>query len=404
MELYYTEKELITVEELKKRWHINTEELAKTVVENSLTIFCSRYARAQKNCIFFVGFEIQYEKSIDGVFECIENFTDGYKIIKNKEGNSESVDIFLLFPDVKKYERDKPFLLGDPVEVDYKEVVDKTVKSDAPPMSEQEALSYELIESMRLDMERYKAPTPLPSPIGGQSKAQDSARVAEPEKKATQCQGVNLEQAKQIEIRLAKLEREQGDRIWAQDVPPLLGMSPLQFVDMMNAGRGPVSSLEEFFRVHDPKSGPFFKTSFFRDFPYIEGYGGTDSWTFHPLDILTWLKKNTEESGEQAAAEKPGLEEENQRLRQQLAEKGKARGQGVDGAKDKYEEEPIGKGRGSYLAMIDALTKAISVKDRDLASWLEAKIAAIGYDGPKAQAIRNILNDVAAHRKKKIGR
>ena len=153
-----------------------------------------------------------------------------------------------MFPDVKKYERDKPFLLGDPVEVDYKEVVDKTVKSDAPPMSEQEALSYELIENMRLDMERYKAPTPLPSPIGGQSKAQDSARVAEPEKKATQCQGFNLEQAKQIEIRLAKLEREQGDRIWAQDVPPLLGMSPLQFVDMMNAGRGPVSSLEEFFR------------------------------------------------------------------------------------------------------------------------------------------------------------
>ena len=127
---------------------------------------------------------------------------------------------------------------------------------------------------------------PLPSSIGWQSKAQASARIAEPEKKATQCQGFNLEQAKQIEIRLAKLEREQGDRIWAQDVPPLLGMSPLQFVDMMNTGRGPVSSLEEFFREHDPKSGPFFKTSFFRDFPYIEGYGGTDSWTFHPLDIL----------------------------------------------------------------------------------------------------------------------
>ena len=85
MELYYTEKELITVEELKKRWHINTEELAKTVVENSLTIFCSRYARAQKNCIFFVGFEIQYEKSIDGVFDVLKTLLMDIKLSKTKK-------------------------------------------------------------------------------------------------------------------------------------------------------------------------------------------------------------------------------------------------------------------------------------------------------------------------------
>lgn len=121
-------------------------------------------------------------------------------------------------------------------------------------------------------------------------------------------------------------------------------------------------------------------------------------------DALEKTRKDLEAEKASHARARKELEEKIKRLEQQLAEKDKARGQGVDGAKDKYEEEPIGKGRGSYLAMIDALTKAISVKDRDLASWLEAKIAAIGYDGPKAQAIRNILNDVAAHRKKKIGR
>lgn len=281
MEKYYTEKELITVKELEKRWHIDTEELARIVVENSLTIFCSKYARERKCCIFFVGFEIQYEKSIDGIFECLENFTDGYKIIKNKEGNSESVDIFLLFSDIQKYETNKPFLVGDPVEADYRAAVDKTIR------------------------DKEKLP-PMPPPLnGGHSEELAQARVAKLEKENQDLRD-EIERLKEENQHLAEKSAPQAQGVDAEQAEALEGIAP---------------------------------------------------------------------------AVQPG-----------------------DNTRDRFEEEPIGKGRGSYLAMIDALTKAISVKDRDLASWLEAKIAAIGYDGPKAQAIRNILNDVAAHRKKKIGR
>ena len=183
MEKYYTEKELITVKELEKRWHIDTEELARIVVENSLTIFCSKYARERKCCIFFVGFEIQYEKSIDGIFECLETFTDGYKIIKNKEGNSESVDIFLLFSDIQKYETNKPFLVGDPVEADYRAAVDKTIR-------DKEALP------------------PLPPALnGGHSEEQGQGEIARLKEQlaghAAQAQGVDASQAEAL-----KLERE----------------------------------------------------------------------------------------------------------------------------------------------------------------------------------------------------
>ena len=201
MEKYYTEKELITVKELEKRWHIDTEELARIVVENSLTIFCSKYARERKCCIFFVGFEIQYEKSIDGIFECLENFTDGYKIIKNKEGNSEDVDIFLLFSDIQKYETNKPFLVGDPVEADYRAAVDKTIrdKERLPPMppalngghSEEQSQGERIVEleeqlaKAQDEIERLKLQLAENTTAQGQGVDAEQAEVLRKELKAT---------------------------------------------------------------------------------------------------------------------------------------------------------------------------------------------------------------------------
>lgn len=106
-----------------------------------------------------------------------------------------------------------------------------------------------------------------------------------------------------------------------------------------------------------------------------------------------------EEELARAKEEIERLEDENQGLRQQLAEKDKA--QGVDETKNKFDVEPIGKNKGSLLTVIDALRSAVTIKDRDLASWLEKKIADLGYDSPKAQAIRGIMNDVEECRKEK---
>ena len=98
------------------------------------------------------------------------------------------------------------------------------------------------------------------------------------------------------------------------------------------------------------------------------------------------------------------LQDENERLQRQLAKKCEAQDQGqeVDGMKTKFDMEPTGKHKGSLLAVIDALRSAVAIKDRDLATWLENKIAALGYDSPKSQAIRGIMDDVEEHRKNKV--
>lgn len=74
--------------------------------------------------------------------------------------------------------------------------------------------------------------------------------------------------------------REYGENIPADVVRRWLKMSPMQFVDFMNRGEGPVCSLEEGFRAHDCFSGPYFKTS----------YLASEKFSVHVLDWLDWQK------------------------------------------------------------------------------------------------------------------
>ncbi len=77
------------------------------------------------------------------------------------------------------------------------------------------------------------------------------------------------------------LEKEYGENIPADAIRKLLNMSPLQFIDFMNRGEGPMSSWDEDFRKHRGNlysDGEFFSTSDLKN----EGF------TFHILDWKAW--------------------------------------------------------------------------------------------------------------------
>ena len=137
---------------------------------------------------------------------------------------------------------------------------------------------------------------------------------------------------------LDDLEAEHGEYIPAKAVIKWLKMSPLQFIDMMNAGQGPRTEYEGFLS------------------PDVFERSGYDACYFNIYDLEEWQEKHSAGQGacEKAAlsplpspiggqseaqdnARVAKLEEENQRLRDenqglrlQLAKKNVAQGQGVD--------------------------------------------------------------------------
>lgn len=76
------------------------------------------------------------------------------------------------------------------------------------------------------------------------------------------------------------IEKKYGENIPANVVRRWLKMSPVQFIDFMNDGGGPVCSLEEAYREHDPFYGPYFKTRYLAD----------EYFSVHVLDWLDWQK------------------------------------------------------------------------------------------------------------------
>ncbi len=91
------------------------------------------------------------------------------------------------------------------------------------------------------------------------------------------------------------IKNKYGENIHADIVRRWLKMSPMQFIDFMNSGQGPVSVWEEGFRRHSKNlypDGPFFNTSDLQN----------DNFTFHVLDWLNWQKARNVES--KAAAKK----------------------------------------------------------------------------------------------------
>ncbi len=139
---------------------------------------------------------------------------------------------------------------------------------------------------------------------------------------------------------LDDLEAEHGEYIPANEVRKWLNMSPLQFIDMMNAGEGPRSEYEGSLS------------------PDVFARSGYNAWYFNIYDLEAWQEKHSagqcaREEKAQAPTPSPiggqseeleqgntrvaeleeenkRLQDENERLKQQLAEK--AQGQGQDSA------------------------------------------------------------------------
>lgn len=121
------------------------------------------------------------------------------------------------------------------------------------------------------------------------------------------------------------IEKMCGENIPANIVRRWLKMSPMQFIDFMNDGRGPVCSLEEEYREHDRFYGPYFKT----------GYLKYESFTIHVYDWLDWQKaragvgvtSSPDAELDQARAELAALREENAVLKAELEEVRQEKGQ-----------------------------------------------------------------------------
>ena len=209
MDVYHTEKELISLPELEKRWSLDAEELARIYVEDSLTVFFVKKIRKANDSYYFLGIENKY----DNVHEAIGDFSFETHIIKTNEGDKK-MEIFLLFSEILEYEKKKPYLLGNPVVADYKTAVDSTVKSDTiPPMSEQEMLSWYLIEEAKNDFEGYTNRSDTPSPIGRQSEEQDNERVAELEEQLARAK----EKIRDYRNEIERLKQELASKSVAQD-------------------------------------------------------------------------------------------------------------------------------------------------------------------------------------------
>ncbi|MDM8215804.1 hypothetical protein QUW15_06515 [Desulfovibrio piger] len=143
------------------------------------------------------------------------------------------------------------------------------------------------------------------------------------------------------------LTDEYGEYIPADVIRKKMRMSPMQFIDLMNSGKGPVCAWEEDFREHNPINGPYFKT----------GDLASEFFTVNVLDWLAWQKargggsecipsdaalaaKNAELEQaraelaalkaelEQSRAEMSALREENAALNEELERARQEKGQG----------------------------------------------------------------------------
>lgn len=92
-----------------------------------------------------------------------------------------------------------------------------------------------------------------------------------------------------------ELTEEYGEYIPADVIRKKMRMSPIQFIDFMNSGKGPVTSKEESFRdhVHNRYEGPFFHTGQLSD-----GY-----FSFHILDWEAWRREHPDMMQETPARE-----------------------------------------------------------------------------------------------------
>lgn len=88
--------------------------------------------------------------------------------------------------------------------------------------------------------------------------------------------------------RSTNLIKEYGEEIPAEEIRKMLRMSPMQFIDFMNSGQGPICSLEEDFREYQENlypDAPFFSTSMLHN----KGF------TFHVFDWERW--RSVDENG-----------------------------------------------------------------------------------------------------------
>lgn len=209
--IYHTAEEIISLGNVEKRWSIDYKELAHIVILNRLTVFCHYETRKSDNITYFVGTEHSFEQTNEKIYnvfgdrkyeiEDFKPFYEDFAVGMSVHGEDEEVYYFLLTAEVHKYETENPYLLGRLLEgQEAQEVFQQTAQADS-------SLSDSLPQ----------APTPLPSPIGRQSEAQDNARVAKLEEENQDLR----DEIERLKLQLAEKATAQGQGVDATQVEEL---------------------------------------------------------------------------------------------------------------------------------------------------------------------------------------
>lgn len=210
--IFHTADEIISFDNIKKRWNVDYAELANIVILQELHVFHCYEIRKVDNITQYIGKDYLFSK--DDISLYYGDFDAGMSI-----SSKDEVYYFLLTAEVHKYETENPYLLGRLLDgQEWRDAYGQTAQADSP-----------------LSASFPQAPTPLPSPIGGQSEAQDNARVAKLEEEN---QGLRDEiRGLQDEIERLKQElaRKSGAQVQGVDkVAQALALPPYGMIKQLD--------------------------------------------------------------------------------------------------------------------------------------------------------------------------
>ena len=181
--IFHTADEIISFDNIKKRWNVDYAELANIVILQELHVFHCYEIRKVDNITQYIGKDYLFSK--DDISLYYGDFDAGMSI-----SSKDEVYYFLLTAEVHKYEKENPYLLGRLLDgQEWRDAYGQTAQADSP-----------------LSASLPQAPTPLPSPIGRQEEAQDNDRVAELKEQLARAQ----DEIERLQLQLAEKSGGQG--------------------------------------------------------------------------------------------------------------------------------------------------------------------------------------------------
>lgn len=192
----HTAEEIISFDNVQDRWKIDYKEFTRIVFSNHLTCFGCKKIIRNNNIVCYVGNEFYFDPN-DDISLYYEMFSMGFSINRD----DKETYYFLLTKEVHKYETENPYLFGEKLDgQEWLDAFQQTTQADAP-----------------LSASLPQAPTPLPSPNGGQSEELAQARVAKLEEENQDLR----DEIERLKLQLAEKATAQGQGVDATQMEEL---------------------------------------------------------------------------------------------------------------------------------------------------------------------------------------